>query len=115
MPCPPQAVSAPRLSLGALAHFILSSLPSPLFSPKAYATDPSLTVKYSGTLVKMQYEYPPLLREIQDRVEEELGVKFNHVMLNLYEDGDLNFCSPCLGAQEAEADCVKGERAEQRN
>jgi len=35
----------------------------------------------------MKYDYPPVLRVIQDKVEEKLGVTFNHVMLNLYEDG----------------------------
>jgi len=35
----------------------------------------------------MKYDYPPVLRVIQDQVEEKLGVTFNHVMLNLYEDG----------------------------
>uniref|UniRef100_A0A8H7XMU3 Fe2OG dioxygenase domain-containing protein n=1 Tax=Psilocybe cubensis TaxID=181762 RepID=A0A8H7XMU3_PSICU len=53
----------------------------------AYSTDPNLTLKYSGQIVNMKYEYPKVLREIQDKVEERLGVKFNHVMLNLYEDG----------------------------
>ncbi|KDE03165.1 hypothetical protein MVLG_06322 [Microbotryum lychnidis-dioicae p1A1 Lamole] len=53
----------------------------------AYATDPALTVKYSGTTVDMRYDYPPVLSEIQKMVEEELGVSFNHCMLNLYADG----------------------------
>ncbi|KIM37334.1 hypothetical protein M413DRAFT_448620 [Hebeloma cylindrosporum] len=53
----------------------------------AYATDPNLTLKYSGQTVDMRYQYPTVLRQIQDEVEEMLGVKFNHVMLNLYEDG----------------------------
>jgi len=35
----------------------------------------------------MKYEYPPVLRDIQDQVEKRLGVTFNHVMMNLYEDG----------------------------
>ncbi|CAA7265714.1 unnamed protein product [Cyclocybe aegerita] len=55
----------------------------------AYATDPNLTLKYSGQVVDMNYEYPQVLREIQDQVEDKLGVKFNHVMLNLYEDGTI--------------------------
>ncbi|KWU42741.1 2OG-Fe(II) oxygenase [Rhodotorula sp. JG-1b] len=55
----------------------------------AFATDPSLDVKYSGTTVRMSYDYPPLLREIQDLVEAKLNVKFNHVMLNLYENGQI--------------------------
>ncbi|POY72767.1 hypothetical protein BMF94_4175 [Rhodotorula taiwanensis] len=53
----------------------------------AFATDPDLQVKYSGTEVRMSYVYPPLLREIQDLIEAKLGVKFNHCMLNLYENG----------------------------
>lgn len=53
----------------------------------AYATDPKLTLKYSGQMVDMCYEYPPLLRRIQDDVEHKLGVTFNHVLLNMYEDG----------------------------
>ena len=59
----------------------------------AFATDPSLDVKYSGTTVRMSYDYPPLLREIQDLVEAKLNVKFNHVMLNLYENGRALFPS----------------------
>ncbi|KAF8730025.1 2OG-Fe(II) oxygenase superfamily, partial [Rhizoctonia solani] len=55
----------------------------------AYATDPQLTVKYSGHPVILHTEYPPALRKIQDQVEEQLGVTFNHVMLNKYEDGSV--------------------------
>ncbi|GAA5849050.1 hypothetical protein JCM5353_004144 [Sporobolomyces roseus] len=55
----------------------------------AFATDPSLTVKYSGALVDMKYDYPPLLRKIQDLVEAKLGMSFNHCMLNRYEDGQV--------------------------
>ncbi|GAA5828487.1 hypothetical protein JCM11251_000816 [Rhodosporidiobolus azoricus] len=55
----------------------------------AFATDPSLEVKYSGHPVKMNYQYPPLLRKIQDMVEKKLGTSFNHCMLNLYEDGSV--------------------------
>ncbi|KZT35231.1 hypothetical protein SISSUDRAFT_1051700 [Sistotremastrum suecicum HHB10207 ss-3] len=53
----------------------------------AYATDPSITVKYSGHTVNMIYTYPAILQSIQEAVEERLGVKFNHVMLNRYENG----------------------------
>ncbi|KAI5476257.1 alpha-ketoglutarate-dependent dioxygenase alkB-like protein [Pseudohyphozyma bogoriensis] len=53
----------------------------------AYASDPDLVVKYSGSTVDMHFDYPPTLKAIQEQVEERLGVKFNHVMLNLYEDG----------------------------
>lgn len=59
----------------------------------AYATDPNLVVKYSGQVVDMKYEYPPLLAEIQKHVEERLGVTFNHCMLNFYEDGECQFRS----------------------
>lgn len=55
----------------------------------AYSTDPNLTLKYSGQIVDMKYEYPALLRDIQEQVEKRLGVNFNHVMLNLYEDGSV--------------------------
>ncbi|KAF9477711.1 hypothetical protein BDN70DRAFT_914008 [Pholiota conissans] len=55
----------------------------------AYATDPKMTLRYSGQTVDMKYQYPPVLKEIQDRVEDQLGVKFNHVLLNLYEDGSV--------------------------
>lgn len=55
----------------------------------AYATSPSLTVKYSGHPVTLHTTYPPTLRAIQDQVEAELGVTFNHVMLNKYEDGNV--------------------------
>ncbi|CAE6385282.1 unnamed protein product [Rhizoctonia solani] len=55
----------------------------------AYATDPQLTVKYSGHPVILHTDYPPALRKIQDQVEEQLGVTFNHVMLNKYEDGSV--------------------------
>jgi alkylated DNA repair dioxygenase AlkB len=53
----------------------------------AYATDPELTVKYSGHPVDMHYEWPPVLQRIKEKVEKELGVMFNHCMLNFYENG----------------------------
>jgi hypothetical protein len=55
----------------------------------AYAADPNSTLKYSGHIVNFLSEYPPLLRRIQDEVEQKLGVTFDHVMLNLYEDGSV--------------------------
>lgn len=54
-----------------------------------YAADPKLTLKYSGHVVDFLYEYPPLLRKIQDEVEQRLGMTFDHVMLNLYENGSV--------------------------
>ncbi|KAG8898216.1 hypothetical protein FRB99_007593 [Tulasnella sp. 403] len=55
----------------------------------AYATSPSLTLKYSGQVVDMHHPYPPLLQDIQTQVEQALGVSFNHVMLNRYDDGSV--------------------------
>lgn len=55
----------------------------------AYSTTPSFTLKYSGQTVDMHYPYPPILQEIQKAVEDELGVSFNHVMLNRYDDGSV--------------------------
>ncbi|GAA99628.1 uncharacterized protein L969DRAFT_94078 [Mixia osmundae IAM 14324] len=55
----------------------------------AYATDRSLSVKYSGTTVQMRYDYPPVLREIQRCVEAQLETTFNHVMLNKYDSGNV--------------------------
>ena len=56
----------------------------------AYATDKKLILKYSGQTVDMHYDYPPVLRKIQELVEEKLGVTFNHVMLNFYDDGTVH-------------------------
>ncbi|KAG8935878.1 hypothetical protein FRC02_005877 [Tulasnella sp. 418] len=53
----------------------------------AYSPSPGLTLKYSGQTVIMNYPYPDILSDIQDRVEKALGVSFNHVMLNKYDDG----------------------------
>jgi len=55
----------------------------------AYATDPSLTLKYSGSLIEMHNDYPPVISSIQTLVEQKLGVQFNHVMLNRYDTGDV--------------------------
>lgn len=55
----------------------------------AYASDPSLTVIYSGTNVILHTIYPPVITSIQSLVEAKLGVQFNHVMLNKYESGDV--------------------------
>ncbi|KAJ1308296.1 hypothetical protein OPQ81_004010 [Rhizoctonia solani] len=55
----------------------------------AYTTDPNMTVRYSGHPVILHTNYPPALQVIQAQVEEQLGVTFNHVMLNKYEDGNV--------------------------
>lgn len=55
----------------------------------AYANDPGLVVKYSGAVVELHTDYPAVLSSIQTIVEEKLDVQFNHVMLNLYDKGDV--------------------------
>ena len=75
----------------------------------AYATTPDLSLKYSGQTVQMHYPYPAIVKEIQDIVENALGLGehfnpslpreddpidgaatgFNHVMLNRYDDGSV--------------------------
>ncbi|KAM0746690.1 hypothetical protein T439DRAFT_329395 [Meredithblackwellia eburnea MCA 4105] len=55
----------------------------------AYTTSPTLSLTYSGQTVDMIRSYPPLLARIQEEVEEKLGVKFNHVMGNCYENGSV--------------------------
>jgi alkylated DNA repair dioxygenase AlkB len=55
----------------------------------AYADDSELIVKYSGAFVQLHTDYPRVLSSIQKLVEQKLGVEFNHVMLNKYDDGDV--------------------------
>lgn len=55
----------------------------------AYSTTPGAKLKYSGSEIDMNYPFPPILEDIRVRLEEELGVKFNHVMLNRYDDGSI--------------------------
>ncbi|WVF71635.1 hypothetical protein IAT40_006443 [Kwoniella sp. CBS 6097] len=55
----------------------------------AYSTTPSATLSYSGSKITMHYPFPPILAEIRQRLEGELGVRFNHVMLNRYDDGSV--------------------------
>lgn len=38
-------------------------------------------IKYSGTVITQNTEYPPIVQEIQSYVESNLGVKFNHCMV----------------------------------
>lgn len=53
----------------------------------AYSTTPDATLKYSGTQVTMHHPFPEVLEAMRRKLEGELGVEFNHVMLNRYEDG----------------------------
>ena len=62
-------------------------VPTNSFNYAAYAKDERLVVKYSGHTIKLHRNYPPLLREIDKKVEGLLGESFNHVMLNRYENG----------------------------
>jgi alkylated DNA repair dioxygenase AlkB len=59
----------------------------------AFATSPGLELKYSGHQVEMHAPFPPLLETIAARLSTDdcLGaqVKFNHAMLNSYEDGQV--------------------------
>jgi len=55
----------------------------------AYAPDYEFEHKYSGTTIDIRTEYPPVLSSIQNMVESKLGVRFNHVMLNKYDSGDV--------------------------
>ncbi|EPQ31993.1 uncharacterized protein PFL1_00191 [Pseudozyma flocculosa PF-1] len=57
----------------------------------AYATEPGLELKYSGHPVEMHAPFPPLLNHIASLLSSDdcLGseVRFNHCMLNRYDDG----------------------------
>lgn len=57
----------------------------------AYSKVPDLKLKYSGQEVQM-HPWPEVLKQMEDRVRECVGrdVKFNHAMLNLYEDGSVH-------------------------
>ncbi|WWC61679.1 uncharacterized protein I303_104264 [Kwoniella dejecticola CBS 10117] len=55
----------------------------------AYSTTPNATLSYSGSKINMMYPFPPVLEKIRERLEHDLGVKFNHCMLNKYEDGSV--------------------------
>lgn len=55
----------------------------------AYSTTPGATLKYSGVTITMNHPFPPILETIRSRLELELGVRFNHVMLNRYDDGSI--------------------------
>ncbi|PWZ02878.1 hypothetical protein BCV70DRAFT_229290 [Testicularia cyperi] len=59
----------------------------------AYATAPGLSLQYSGHPVEMHAPFPPLLNHIASMLstDECLGsdVRFNHCMLNRYDDGSI--------------------------
>ncbi|WRT66185.1 uncharacterized protein IL334_003138 [Kwoniella shivajii] len=53
----------------------------------AYSTIPNATLSYSGSKIIMNYPFPPILESIRRKLQGDLGVKFNHCMLNRYDDG----------------------------
>ncbi|WWC93990.1 hypothetical protein V866_000828 [Kwoniella sp. B9012] len=55
----------------------------------AYSTTPNATLSYSGSSITMHHPFPAILEEIRDRLERDLGVRFNHCMLNRYDDGNV--------------------------
>lgn len=59
----------------------------------AYATAPGLHLKYSGHPVELHAPFPPLLNHIASLLSSDdcLGseVRFNHCMLNRYDDGSI--------------------------
>ena len=55
----------------------------------AYSTTPGAKLKYSGTEIDMHYPFPAPIERMREKLEQELGVRFNHVMLNRYDDGEV--------------------------
>lgn len=49
----------------------------------AYATHP-MELKYSGAEIDVHVPFPPVVERVCEKVEEKLGEKFNHVLLNRY-------------------------------
>ncbi|EIW70818.1 hypothetical protein TREMEDRAFT_61326 [Tremella mesenterica DSM 1558] len=48
----------------------------------AYSIYPNTSLSYSGTNITMHHPFPPILETMRQRLEQELGVKFNHYNLN---------------------------------
>ena len=55
----------------------------------AYSITSSTTLSYSGSTITMHYPFPPVLESMREKLQDALGVKFNHVMLNRYDDGSV--------------------------
>lgn len=55
----------------------------------AYSTTPNATLYYSGSTITMHHPFHPILEKMRVQLEQGLGVKFNHVMLNRYDDGSV--------------------------
>ncbi|CAD6583037.1 MAG: hypothetical protein TREMPRED_003460 [Tremellales sp. Tagirdzhanova-0007] len=55
----------------------------------AYSTTSDATLSYSGSNIAMHHPFPPIIDKMRAKLENDLGVKFNHVMLNRYDDGSV--------------------------
>ena len=58
----------------------------PVKQPRLIAWAGDIEYKYSGQTLPIR-ETPPVLADIQKRVEQTTGEQFNHVLLNYYRDG----------------------------
>ncbi|EJT51973.1 hypothetical protein A1Q1_06779 [Trichosporon asahii var. asahii CBS 2479] len=56
----------------------------------AYATHP-MELKYSGAEIDVHVPFPPVVERVCEKVEEKLGEKFNHVLLNRRLQADLSY------------------------
>lgn len=54
----------------------------------AYATT-QLRVRYSGADITVHSPFPPEVEAMRLRVQDVLGVEFNHALLNRYADGSV--------------------------
>lgn len=43
-----------------------------------------MELKYSGAEIDVHVPFPPVVKRICEKVEERLGERFNHVLLNRY-------------------------------
>jgi hypothetical protein len=79
----------------------------PIALPAAFATSPGLELKYSGHQVEMHAPFPSILEDIATRLSSDdcLGesVKFNHAMLNHYQDGQVY-----IGRHSDNSECSGG-------
>ena len=58
----------------------------PVKQPRLIAWAGSIEYRYSGQTLPVR-PTPPILQDIQERVEKTIGHRFNHVLLNYYRDG----------------------------
>lgn len=48
-----------------------------------------MNMKYSGAEIDVHHPFPPALEAMRLRVQADLGITFNHVLLNRYDDGSV--------------------------